>query len=248
MTSFFILSHGCKVNQCEVEAIAQAWEGLGMRRVADPAHADTALLSLCAVTARAVRDGRHAVRKLGREHPGLRLVVTGCAAQVLPGEFEGLPGVVRVVGQQRKSVLAKGPEAQDNGREVPGWIPLADYHRARAVLRVQDGCSHCCAYCIVPRARGASRSRPAGEVLAEARRLLEAGIRELVVSGINLSHWGREQNRDFWDLLAGLERDLAPEWAGRARLRLSSLEPGQLGSRALDVLGASRLVCPQLHL
>jgi MiaB/RimO family radical SAM methylthiotransferase len=249
VTSFFLLSQGCKVNQCEAEAIGQAWEGLGLRRVDDPGLADVVLLSLCAVTVRAVRDGRQAVRRLGRDHPGCRLIVSGCAAEVFPEEFRELPGVVRVAGQKRKAVLAWGPEAGDDGRPLPGWPPLHGYHRARPVLRIQDGCSHGCSYCIVPRTRGPSRSRPPEEVLAEARRLLKAGFRELVVSGINLAHYGRDlEGVGFWELMAFLERGLAPEWAGRARLRLSSLEPGQLDQEAWDYFAGSRLVCPHLHL
>ena len=133
-----------------------------------------------------------------------------------------------------------------------GWQPFAisGYDRARPVLKVQDGCSHRCTYCVVPLARGRSVSRDPAEVLAEAERLLMAGFREIVLGGINLRQYGTDLpgRPDFWDLLAGLERALAPRWADRVRLRLSSLEPGQLGSKALDVLGASRLVCPHLHL
>jgi MiaB/RimO family radical SAM methylthiotransferase len=249
MTAFFLVTLGCKVNQCEAEALAQAWEDLGLLRTDDPAEAQTALVSLCAVTARAVRDGRQIVRRLGREFPNCRLVVTGCAAEVFPEEFQDLPGVVRVVGQKSKADLANGPE----GRAAPGqgqlWLPLRAYHRARAVLRVQDGCSHGCSFCIVPRARGESRSRPPAEILAEAERLLQAGFRELVISGINLSHYGRGGDfGGFWDLMDLLEAKLADPWARKARLRLSSLEPGQLDGDALRYLTSSKLACPHLHL
>ncbi len=135
-------------------------------------------------------------------------------------------------------------------RAVYPPFAIGSYDRSRAVLKVQDGCSHHCAYCIVPFSRGPSRSRPPEETLAEAKRLLRAGFRELIVNGVNLAQYGRDlrPRHDFWDLVDLLEREMAPEWAGRARLRLSSLEPGQLGERALESLGRSRLVAPHLHL
>jgi MiaB/RimO family radical SAM methylthiotransferase len=132
---------------------------------------------------------------------------------------------------------------------------ISGYGRSRAVLKVQDGCSQGCAYCIVPLARGPARSRPPAETLAEARRLLEAGFREIILSGVNLRQYRHGESRaagkrqgDFWDLLAMLEAELGPVWTGRARLRISSLEPGQLTPRALEVLGQSRLLAPHLHL
>lgn len=120
--------------------------------------------------------------------------------------------------------------------------------RARAVVMVQDGCSQRCAYCIVPLTRGGPVSREPGAVAAEVDALFAAGWREAVLSGVNLRQYGLGRGRDFWDLLAEVDAALAPRWAGRARLRLSSLDPAQLGPKALDVLGTARLVCPHLHL
>ena len=118
---------------------------------------------------------------------------------------------------------------------------------------MQDGCSHGCSYCIVPLTRGRSVSRPPGDILAEMTRLHGAGFQELILSGINLRQYGRDfprsaPIRDFWSLLVWLEARLAPDWTGRARWRLSSLEPGQLGEAALAALGESRLVAPHLHI
>lgn len=246
MKTFFTATLGCKINQYETRALAEAWERSGLVRVDDPARAGTLLVNSCAVTANAVSDLRQLVRRLHRDNPGAAIVVTGCAAEVLAEELAALPGVVRVVPQSRKAELLEQAPSR------PGWQPFAvsGYDRARAVLKVQDGCSHRCTYCIVPLTRGPSVSRPPAEVLAEARRLLEAGFREIVVGGVNLRQFGRDLPGapDFWDLLALLERELAPQWAGRARLRISSLEPGQLGDKALQTLAASRLVCPHLHL
>lgn len=246
MKTFHTATLGCKINQYETRALAEALEARGWVQVDDPALAGRILVNSCAVTANAVSDLRQLVRRLHRESPDAAIVITGCAAQVLEEELAGLPGVERVVPQSRKAELL------DAGPARAGWQPFAisGYDRARPVLKVQDGCSHRCTYCVVPLARGRSVSRDPAEVLAEAERLLMAGFREIVLGGINLRQYGTDLpgRPDFWDLLAGLERALAPRWADRVRLRLSSLEPGQLGSKALDVLGASRLVCPHLHL
>ena len=132
-------------------------------------------------------------------------------------------------------------------------LAISDYTRARAVVKVQDGCSHGCTYCIVPLTRGRAASRPPEDILAEMARLHGAGFQELILSGINLRQYGRDfprsaPIRDFWTLLAWLEERLAPDWAGSARWRLSSLEPGQLGEAALAALSGSRMVTPHLHI
>ncbi len=324
--TFFVATLGCKINQYESEAITEAWRAKGFVEADTPDGADVLLVNSCAVTNRAVSDLRATVRRLRQQSPRARLVVTGCAAQVLAPELSAMPEVDEVVPQQSKTVLLSGPfgpfgsftsrgvdggdlpghegvgehhdgscqdgesggesggarsdseresggsEGQLNGverdsvssrgvaapvasgKDAPARVfpafSIAAFHRARAVVKVQDGCSHRCTYCIVPLTRGRSVSRDPAEVLAEVRRLLAAGYRELVLSGVNLRQYGLDLPApiDFWDLLARIEREFAPEWAGRARLRLSSVEPGQLDAKAEDVLGGSRLVAPHLHL
>lgn len=236
---------GCKINQYETQAIVEAWEAEGWSRAETPGEADAVLVNSCAVTAKAVADLRKAVRRLHRENPEARIVITGCAAQVMAKELSELPGVARVVPQERKAELL---------RPHTDRFSVTDYPRARPVVMVQDGCSHGCTYCIVPLTRGPSRSRPVEWILDEAEALLGRGFQELILSGVNLRQFGRDlppdssgRTPDFWDLLQLLEQRLE-RFAGRARLRLSSVEPGQLGDKALDVLGGSRLIAPHLHL
>ncbi len=256
MQKFHVATLGCKINQYESEAIAEAWRGRGLLEADSPGEADVILVNSCAVTGRAVSDLRATVRRLRQQNPGARLVVTGCAAQVLEAELAAMPEVDEVVPQACKADLLDGPfgvHGEDRtGEPAPAFQPfrIGSFGRARAVVKVQDGCSHRCTYCIVPLTRGPSVSRAPEDAIAEVRRLLAAGYRELVLSGVNLRQYGRDlpEPLAFWDLLARLEAELAPEWAGRARLRLSSVEPGQLDARALDVLGNSRLVAPHLHL
>lgn len=285
--TFHAATFGCKVNQYETQSLREAWSARGFVEVETPEKAATILVNTCAVTARAVSDVRRAIARLHRDAPEARIVVTGCAAQVLRDELEALPGVVTVVPQDAKAGLAdyepdsesgsaglrdlavvprQGEDARgscgasswtgskDRAECVPSRpfpaFSISDFRRARPVVKVQDGCSHGCTYCIVPLTRGPSCSREPGAVVEELRRLFLAGFREVMLSGVNLRLYGRDLacGSDFWSLLARVERELAPEWAGRVRLRISSLEPGQLGTRALDALGASRLVCPHLHL
>ncbi len=255
MIRFHTATLGCKINQYETRSIAEAWAGGGDGREAvevdSPQEADLILVNSCAVTANAVADLRQTVRRFHRDNPEASIIITGCAAQVMPDEMAALPGVVRVVSQADKGALLQGPEGRVMP-EPPAFAPffIKGYDRARAVVKVQDGCSHYCTYCIVPLTRGKSVSRPMDEVVAEVARLLDGGWREFILSGINLRHYGRglTEKADFWDLLARLEREFSPEWAGRARFRVSSVEPGQLDDKAFDTLAASAMVCPQLHL
>lgn len=245
---FFIQTLGCKINQYESQSIREAWTERGWREARSQAEAEVVLVHTCAVTAGAVADSRGAVRRASREAPRARILVAGCAAQTEPSTFAALPGVESVIGRSQKPALLSWPQplAETPAQDWPGFS-IARFNRARPILKIQDGCSHCCTYCIVPRARGPARSRPGQAIEEEARRLLAAGHREIILSGINLGQYATEHG-GFWDMLSRLEARLAPEWAGRARLRLSSLDPGMLGPEALDVLGASRMTCPHLHL
>lgn len=257
MITFYTATLGCKINQYETQSIGEAWArnetGGPAREVDTVAEANLILVNSCAVTANAVADLRQTVRKFHRENPEADIIITGCAAQVMPEELATLPGVVRVVSQEDKAQLLEGPEGAgetDGEKKRIAPFSISGYGRARAVVKVQDGCSHFCTYCIVPLTRGRSVSRPMDEVVDEVARLLGAGFREFILSGINLRHFGRDLDGkpDFWDLVARLETEFGLNWAGRARFRISSVEPGQLTDKALDVLSKSTMVCPQLHL
>lgn len=243
---FFIATLGCKINQYESQALREAWQEQGLTETENPGEAGLVLVNSCAVTARAVRDLRQSVRRLHRMAPEAEIIVTGCAAALLADELAAMPGVSAVVPQKDKPALRSPRAPLPEGGNAPP-LRIAGFQRSRAVLKVQDGCSHRCTYCIVPLTRGPAVSRPPEEVLAEARRLLASGLRELVVSGVNLRQYQHE-GRDFWDLLAFLDRELAPEWCGRARLRCSSLDPAQLDAHGLEAIAHCRLLCPHLHL
>jgi MiaB/RimO family radical SAM methylthiotransferase len=240
------VTQGCKVNQYESQALRESFLADGLMETHDPALADIVLVNSCAVTERAVLDLAKLVRGFAALSPRPRIVVAGCAVEADRERILALGDVDEVVAQRDKSGLGR---SEGGGGPFPS-LRISDYNRARAVIKVQDGCSHGCTYCIIPSTRGRSVSRKPEDVIAEAERLLAAGIRELSLCGINLRHYGRDLSPrvDFWDLLAAVDKALAPSWAGRARLRLGSLEPADLHGKALDVLAASRLMCPHLHL
>lgn len=263
--AFYIAAYGCKVNQYECQAIREAWSNGGGVETYHPEDAAVILIYSCAVTAKAVAEARTAARRYHALAPHARLVIAGCAAQTFHTEFTRLPGVSLIVRLPEKSCLnqvffqlvdkkADVPLAPSDMRQTDagGWLPfsISAYPRSRAVIKVQDGCSHGCAYCIVPQARGISVSRPPEEVVREVERLAKKGFREFVLSGINLRQYGSTLSPkiDFWDLVAVLEGHFAPKWAGQMRFRMSSLEPGQLNAKALECIRQSRLLCPHLHI
>ena len=254
--SFFLATFGCKVNQYESQSLREAWSALEGVECDHPENADWIVLNTCAVTSGAVSETRQTARRLHRLAPQARILITGCSATAAGEACADLPGVVGVIPQVEKERLLHGPEgvvplsASPSDEQLFPAFSIAGFKRARPVIKVQDGCTHRCTYCIVPLMRGPSRSREPEAVIAEARRLLLAGHREIMLSGVNLRQYivPGEEGKDFWDLLARLDAALADEWAGRARLRLSSLDPAQLNTRALDTLAATRMACPHLHL
>ncbi len=250
--TFFLATFGCKVNQYESQALREAWTALGGLECDGPEQADWIVLNTCAVTRGAVSETRQTARRLHRLAPTAKLIITGCSATAAGEACAALPGVVAVVPQAEKERLLQGPEGSAPPAAKEGFpaFAITTFKRARPVIKVQDGCSHGCTYCIVPLMRGPARSREPREVLDEAGRLLHAGYRELMLSGVNLRQYAvpGKAGTDFWDLLALLDAELWATWGDSARIRLSSLDPAQLNDKALDTLAAARTLCPHLHL
>ncbi|SFL52045.1 radical SAM methylthiotransferase, MiaB/RimO family [Desulfomicrobium norvegicum] len=243
---FFLTTQGCKVNQYESQAIREALVADGLMETDDPSLADIVLINSCAVTERAVLDLAKLVRSLASASPKPWIVVAGCAVEADRERILAMDAVDEIIAQKDKTLLGS-----PNQTKAPfPALAISGYNRARGVIKVQDGCSHGCTYCIIPTTRGRSVSRPAEEIISEASRLLDSGIREISLCGINLRHYGRDlpAKEDFWDLLTAVDQALSPRWAGRARLRLGSLEPGDLNAKALSTLAQSRLMTPHLHI
>lgn len=252
---FYIETYGCKVNQYESQQLREAWSRLGGVEIATPENADFICINSCAVTGRAERDSRNAIYRARRRNPAAKIILCGCAAQFFP-QFRPRKNAIYAcpdycLPQSQKKLLLAGPFSDFSAIKENAISPqfIGNYGRARAVVKVQDGCSQNCAYCIVPKTRGKPRSRSAKDILAECRALLAAGFCELVISGINLRQYGVDQpgGGDFWTLLAFLDRELA-EYTGKARLRLSSIDPAELNEHGLATLQNSTLICPHMHL
>ncbi len=256
MPAFHILTFGCKVNQCDTAGMARELTARGWVAATPGMDPDLVLVNTCTVTARADQQARQAIRRLARAHPGAPLWVTGCYAQRAPAAVAALPGVQVVFGNQEKARLAQILSEREPGpRQLVAsiskaatfqpWQIQAVPGHTRAWLKIQEGCSHCCRYCIVPSVRGARRSLDSAAVLAALGELARLGYREVVLTGVDLGQYGLDHSPT--DNLAGLVRCLSQEtWP--FRVRLSSLEPQMVTAELLDELAAWPQFCPHFHL
>jgi threonylcarbamoyladenosine tRNA methylthiotransferase MtaB len=254
-------THGCRLNRFESDAMVEALARAGHTWVGDARQADVYVLNTCTITHRADADARRAVRRARRENPGVKVVLTGCMANADPGAAAALAGVDAVLGNADKAELAGLLHRLPAAAPGPALIsvsaltrrmpftplpPAVASRRARALLKVQDGCDYRCAFCIVPQVRGGSRSLPVDEVVAQARRLVEAGVPELVLTGVHLGSYGRDlrPRARLVELVAALVPHLSP-----ARLRLSSIDPHEVDDELLALMAAHpRSICRHLHL
>lgn len=247
---------GCKINQFESAAMTESLGREGYRLVPFDEDADIYVINTCTVTAKTDAESRRLIRRALRRNPEARVVVTGCYAQVAPDAVKDLPGVALVVGNSEKKgiveLLREAAPAQkvvvsDISRErTAEGLRLESFaEHTRAFLQVQNGCDAFCSYCIVPYARGRSRSVPLAEALAGIRSFAAQGFREVVLTGIHLGAYGLDLEPPT-SLLALLE---AAE-AERAvpRLRVGSVEPNELTDDLIDFLAGSAIACPHLHI
>jgi threonylcarbamoyladenosine tRNA methylthiotransferase MtaB len=241
-----IVTLGCRLN---------AYESAVMRELAAAAGAgDTVIVNTCAVTAEAERQARQAIRKARRARPGATIVVTGCAAQIAPEKFAAMPEVDRVIGNAEKmraeTFAAPAPRVAVgdimNLRETAGHLLLGFEDRARAFLQVQQGCDHRCTFCVIPYGRGPSRSLPAGAVVEQARAFAQAGIAEIVLTGVDLTAYG--QDLPGRPTLGQLARRILKLVPGLKRLRLSSLDPVEIDAELWRLIADEPRLMPHLHL
>ena len=243
-----VVTFGCRLNAYESDqALARARaDGL----------TNAVIFNTCAVTAEAVRQARQAIRKARRARPDARLIVTGCAAQIDPDLFDAMAEVDAVLGNGLKS--QPGAYGQDSLSqrvrindvhsltETAPYLDAAAPDRARAYVEVQNGCNHRCTFCIIPYGRGASRSAPAGEVVAAVARLVEKGVKEVVLTGVDLTSWGEDlPGRPSLGQLVGRILRLAPDLP---RLRLSSIDAAEIDEDLLRLFAESERLAPHLHL
>lgn len=256
---FFVQNFGCRASQADGAAIEAGLVNRGLAPATHASDADLVILNTCTVTAAADDDVRAAVRRIHREHPAARILVTGCYAQRAPEEIALLPGVHLVVGNSHKVQIPDLVERDGASTPYHGQIQVGDIFaqqdflaapvedaagdRTRPNLKIQDGCSNRCSFCIIPFVRGRSRSAPAGQVIEQVRNL-SARYREVVLSGINLGRWGRENGGKM--RLAGLVRRLLEE-TPIERLRLSSVEPMDFSDELLELMAGSPRIAGHVH-
>jgi threonylcarbamoyladenosine tRNA methylthiotransferase MtaB len=269
VSSFYVENFGCRATQADGAAIERQLAEKGLVRSDDANEAQVVVLNTCTVTASADQDARATIRRIHRQNPEARILVTGCYAQRAPAEISALPGVSLVVGNSHKHQLA------ELAMPSAGFVPLAavadahgapamvgdifahtellaapvfdsDHEKTRPNLKVQDGCNNRCSFCIIPFVRGRSRSLKLEEVIGNVDRLVANGYKEIVLSGINLGRWGREWGSEtryrFTDLLrAILDRTSV------AKLRISSVEPMDWSDDLIALVASSPRICRHTH-
>lgn len=258
MQTVAIATLGCKVNQFESEALMFSLQEKGYRLIPFGSHADITIINTCTVTHRADFQSRQMVRRALRQNPGTVLVVTGCYAQVEPEILAAIEGVNHVIGNSLKNRLPEllpliltgqfpKIEVDEIEREVfLSEIPPPSFQRhTRALLKIQDGCDGRCSYCIVPRARGRSRSLRPREIIASMKLFKEKGFREVVLTGVHIGAYGRDlqPSTSLEGLLQEVEGSETPD-----RIRLSSIEPLDFTPALISHLSTSEKICPHLHI
>ena len=243
-----ILTFGCRLNTYESEVMR------GLARTADDTAAgDTVIVNTCAVTAEAERQARQAIRRIARERPEARIVVTGCAAQIDPAAWSALPNVHRVLGNAEKlKPESWTPEAGSavgdimTARETAAHLVTEFAGRARAFVQVQQGCDHRCTFCVIPFGRGPNRSVPIGAVVEQVRTLVDTGYREVVLTGVDIASYGPDLPGQ--PDLGQLVRRLLALVPGLPRLRLSSLDPAAIDENLWRLIETEPRLMPHLHL
>ena len=303
VSSFYVENFGCRATQADGAAIEAQFRAQGMARASAREQAELVVLNTCTVTASADQDARAAIRRIHRENPACKIVVTGCYAQRAPEEIAVLPGVAQVIGNSHKhklAVLAVSPQSfvplqqlrtgiREPGTEnfsslFPAEIHVSDIfahtellaapvfdasnERTRPNLKVQDGCDNRCSFCVIPSVRGQSRSLPLGQILAEVDTLVNAGYREVVISGINLGRWGRDLPSRTKDQLVlgssgtievGLSRGVLGDfrfedlvrailnYTSLEKLRISSVEPMDWSDELIEMMASFPRIAKHAH-
>ena len=273
MKGYYIENFGCRAAQADGSAVERQLADLGMRRVSEAVEAEVVVLNTCTVTSAADHDARAAIRRVHRQQPEAKILVTGCYAQRAPEELAQLDGVTWVVGNSHKNHIGKivGQSAGGSfvhlealqktfgGNEFAARIYASDIFahtelqaapvfeatdRTRPNLKVQDGCDNRCSFCVIPYVRGQSRSLPAEDVVREIHALERAGYREIVISGINLGRWGR----DFAPQKRFIDLlKLVLQSCSIEKLRLSSIEPMDWADELIALMAASPRIAKHTH-
>lgn len=246
---------GCKLNFAETSTIGRTLEEKGIRRARNGERADLCIINTCSVTELADKKCRQAIRRIARQHPGARIIVTGCYAQLQPQEIARIPGVDMVLGAGEKGEIARYIERLQTSDEAHGIFTTPSPEisnfapscsrgdRTRYFLKVQDGCDYFCSYCTIPFARGRSRNGHIADLVEQARGVAREGGHEIVLTGVNIGDFGKTTGETFFDLIKELEKV-----EGIDRYRISSIEPNLLTDEIIDFVAASKHFAPHFHI
>lgn len=255
MKTYKIVTLGCKVNAYESQALKEILEKEGYIEGENP---DLVLINTCAVTKMAEHKSKQKVSSLSKKYPEAVIAVCGCSAQLHHERFEKISGVNIVLGNnnhseiidlindyyQSKNIITKVDTNQVRNRSYQ-HLQITNFdEKARAYVKIGDGCNNFCAYCVIPLIRGNLRSRPKEEILCEIKTLVSNNYQEIVITGIDLASYGKDlENYDFNDLL---EEIIKIE--GLKRLRISSIEASNIDERFINILKNSKIIAPHLHI
>jgi threonylcarbamoyladenosine tRNA methylthiotransferase MtaB len=251
---------GCKLNFSETSTLSRMLENEGFEKTAFTGLADVYVINTCSVTENADKECRQLVRRIQRQAPESLVVITGCYAQLKPAEIASIPGVDLVLGAAEKFNLAqhlkeltKGDSARISSCEIDDVSGFnASYSlndRTRTFLKVQDGCDYTCSFCTIPMARGKSRSDSVASVVANVHKLAESGVKEIVLTGVNLGDFGKgpdgnkKHEENFFQLAAALD-----QVEGIERYRISSIEPNLLTNEIIELVANSNKFMPHFHI
>lgn len=252
--TFSFLTLGCKLNFAESSALGKTLIARGHTRAIKGSAPDLCIVNTCSVTDAADHKDRQAIRRLRRQYPEATLIVTGCYAQLKPGEIADIPGVDYVLGMHEKFDIPAFVEHLEQQHETIHTSEIREVDtfcgarskddRTRCFLKVQDGCNYFCTYCTIPLARGKSRNPSIATLVDELRGAIEEGAKEIVLTGVNIGDFGRSTGERFIDLLKALDDASDAEY----RMRISSCEPNLLSDEVIDFVAHSRHFAPHFHI
>ena len=245
---------GCKLNFSETSTIGKILKEAGVRTARKGEVADICIVNTCSVTEVADKKCRQAIHRLAKENPGAFIVVTGCYAQLKPGQVADIEGVDLVLGAEQKGDLIKylgDMQKREHGeavttalKDIRKFSPSCERgDRTRYFLKVQDGCDYFCSYCTIPFARGRSRNGSIADIVKQAEEVAAEGGKEIVITGVNTGDFGKSTGENFFDLVKALD-----EVEGIERYRISSIEPNLLTDEIIEFVSKSKRFMPHFHI